>query len=117
MVLVSGWFDLALSFMGGICIGLFYFGGLWWTVRRLPDAKSAGLWMSASFLVRTVVSLAGFYGIMGGEWQRLLAALLGFVAVRLAVVNRVKPSVSDRRLHPAVGGASAPEVEEERGGP
>ncbi len=84
------WYFLTLACIGGIGIGLFYFGGLWWTVQRLPEFQRPAVWILGSFLVRTVVSLGGFYLIMGGQWQRLLAALVGFMAARLVLVKRLK---------------------------
>jgi hypothetical protein len=62
--------------------------------------------MLTSFLVRMAVSLAAFYGIMGGEWQRLLAALLGFVAVRVVLVKRIKPGAAVQEPQAAAAGAS-----------
>ncbi len=51
---------LSLDFIAGLLIGIIFYGGLWWTVRRLC-AKVACLWLAGSFLVRTVIALAGFY--------------------------------------------------------
>ncbi|PJF27435.1 MAG: hypothetical protein CUN53_04065 [Phototrophicales bacterium] len=32
-----------IALMGGMALGAVVFGGLWWTVRRLPTAKSPAL--------------------------------------------------------------------------
>jgi F1F0 ATPase subunit 2 len=87
---VSGvdWLWLALALLAGFALGGFYFGGLWWTVQRLPASRSPGLLTLASFFGRTVVALAGFYFVSGGQWQRLLACLGGFVAARFILVQR-----------------------------
>ena len=77
---------MLFSFAAGIVIGLFYFGGLWWTVRRLPDRGEPALWALGSFLLRAAITLAGFYFAAGGEWMRILACLLGFVLVRMTLV-------------------------------
>jgi F1F0 ATPase subunit 2 len=77
--------DLLPALLTGILLGLFFFMGLWWTVRRLATTKRVALWFAGSMLLRTAIVLLGFYLILGDSWQRLLAGLLGFVCARLMV--------------------------------
>jgi F1F0 ATPase subunit 2 len=81
-----------MAFFVGMGAGLFYFGGLWWTVRRLPSARQPALLTFGSFFVRTGLSLAAFYFASGGHWQRILASLLGFIIVRVFLVRRMRSS-------------------------
>ncbi len=83
---------LLVAFFVGMGAGVFYFGGLWWTVRRLPSARHPALLTLGSFLVRTGVSLVAFYFASGGHWQRILASLLGFIIVRVFLVRRIRSS-------------------------
>ena len=83
---------LLMAFFVGVGAGLFYFGGLWWTVRRLPSARHPAFLTFGSFLLRTGVSLVGFYFASGGHWQRILASLLGFIIVRVFLVRRMRSS-------------------------
>ena len=83
---------LLMAFFVGMGAGLFYFGGLWWTVRRLPSARQPALLTFGSFLVRTGLSLVAFYFTSGGHWQRILASLLGFIIVRAFLVRRIRSS-------------------------
>lgn len=73
---------LMLSLLAGGALGAFFFGGLWWTVRRGLAASQPALWMLSSALLRVGVALAGFYGVAGGDWRRLVACLIGFVVAR-----------------------------------
>ena len=82
---------LFLALAAGAGLGLFHFGGLWWTLERLPQAKRPGLWMLASFLARTALTLVGAYVVMQGHWERLLFCVTGILLVRLAVVRRLGP--------------------------
>jgi len=77
--------DLLPALLTGILLGLFFFMGLWWTVRRLATTKRVALWFAGSMLLRTAIVLLGFYFILGDSWQRLLAGLLGFICARLMV--------------------------------
>jgi F1F0 ATPase subunit 2 len=86
--LMSDWFWGGAALIVGFLTGLFYFGGLWWTVERVGAAQSPGLLLLASFTVRTAVAILAFYLIMGGEWTRLLIALAGFFIARYILIRR-----------------------------
>jgi F1F0 ATPase subunit 2 len=92
---VSEGIPLGLALAAGLGLGVFYFGGLWLTVRRLPTARHAGQLLLASAFVRMAVTLAGFYLVAGGQWQRLLICLLGFFSVRVIMVRRLRPERAD----------------------
>ena len=73
---------LVVALAVGVALGAFFFGGLWWTVRRCVSGRCAPLWLSGSLLVRTAAVLAGFYSVSAWRWERLLACLAGFVLAR-----------------------------------
>ena len=79
--------SLVLALMTGGVLGGIFFGGLWWTVRKCVSAKQPALWIFGSGLLRMAITLAGFYFIADGHWQRLLAGLLGLVAARMIVIR------------------------------
>lgn len=79
--------SLVLALLTGIVLGGIFFGGLWWTVRKLVSSKQPASWIFASMLVRTSSVLAGFYLVGRSHWERLLVCLIGFVAARLFVVR------------------------------
>ena len=85
---------LASAGCAGMLLGAAFFGGLWWTVRRGLASQRAALWFLGSLLLRTSISLAGFYFASGGEWDRLVACLLGFVSARV-IVTRLSRPVAD----------------------
>lgn len=82
---------LFLSFLAGIGIGLFYFGGLWLTLQRVPETAQPGGLIMLSYLVRTAVTLLLLFLVMGGHWPRLLAAVAGFLLARLTLIRRLGP--------------------------
>lgn len=71
----------------GLGLGTVFFGGLWWTVRKAVSSPRPALWFAGSMLLRTGLILAGFYLVGGGQWQRLLVCLLGFVVARFLVMR------------------------------
>jgi F1F0 ATPase subunit 2 len=92
----TDWPELVRAFALGTVVGSLYFGGLWWTVRQLPALKRPGLFLLLSLFVRLGVALPLFYLIMDGRWERLLAAVLGFMVVRAFLARRLRPLAGNR---------------------
>jgi F1F0 ATPase subunit 2 len=85
-------FVMVAAFAAGLALGAFYFITLWHTVQRLPAAHGPARLMLVSFVLRMTVVLAGFYLIMGGEhWERLAAAMLGFIIIRKILTYLLGP--------------------------
>ena len=82
--------QLALDLAAGAALGLFFFGGLAWTVRRWTAGGGVAL-MLTSFFVRGAVLIAGFWLVARNHADSWIACLLGFTAVRL-VLPRALPS-------------------------
>jgi len=76
---------LALALSAGLLLGVMFFGGLWWTVRRGVASERPAFWFFGSLLLRMSIALAGFYFVSGGQWERLLLCLVGFFVARLVV--------------------------------
>jgi F1F0 ATPase subunit 2 len=79
--------SLTLAVSVGLLLGAFFFGGLWWTVRRLASTQRPSLWFFGSLMLRLSITLAGFYVVGQTDWRRLLAGMLGFMAARFAVLR------------------------------
>ena len=79
--------NLIPVFLGGVGLGMVFFGGLWLTVRKGLRSQRPALWFFASFLLRTSIILAGLYALAGGHWQRLLVCLLGCIVARLVMMR------------------------------
>jgi len=98
---------LVAAGVAGLLLGVFFFGGLWWTVRRGVSAKRPALLFLGSLWLRTVVTVAGFYVVGDGDWRRLLACLLGFVVARFTVTWLAGPP-ADHHDAPAKEAGHAP---------
>lgn len=81
--------NLIYPFIAGFILGVFYFGGLWFTVQRLPHLDNPALWAFVSFGFRLIVVLIGFYMIMGRSWENGVAALVGFILVRVLSIKKL----------------------------
>jgi F1F0 ATPase subunit 2 len=96
--------SLTLGLLAGASIGVIFFGGLWWTIRRSLSSRSPAMLYLGSLLLRTIVAVAGFYVISRGDWRRLLACMLGFLTARI-VATRIARSPSAKGVIVSEGGA------------
>ena len=87
-----------LAFPGGMLLGSVFYGGLWFTVQYGTVSKNPALWFLCSFILRIGISLCGFYFISGGNWQRLLICLAGFIIARVIITSLTR-SASKQMNH------------------
>jgi len=78
---------LLFSLLAGVFLGLFFFAGLWWTVRKMASSQHVGLLFLGSLLLRTAIVVVGFYFLLGDHWWHLLAGLFGFFIARSIVIR------------------------------
>jgi F1F0 ATPase subunit 2 len=81
--------EICLALAWGLLLGACYFGGLWWTVRRLPGRAKPGRLLLASFCVRLVPVLVGLALVLQRGPAVLAAAIGGLLAARTALTRRI----------------------------
>ncbi len=79
--------SILLSLLAGVALGGLFYGGLWFTVRRLPVSRHPALLALASFWIRSLVVLAVLVLLMKQRWQYGLVALVGFTVGRFAITK------------------------------
>ena len=89
---------LVVSGLAGGVLGVLFFGGLWWTVRKGLASPRPALWFLGSLLIRTAIILAGFYLVGRGDGKRLLVCLLGFIIARFVVMRLTRPAADTNKL-------------------
>jgi len=97
---------LAAGLAGGL-IGAIFFGGLWWTVRRGLSSKQPALWFLGSLVLRTGITLPGFYFVSNQHLERLLLCVFGFVMARVVVTQITRPP-GENQARPAQEARNAP---------
>lgn len=107
--LMSAPLDAVMAVLAGALIGLFFYVGLWWTVRRAGTFRLPAVSLLASLLLRMAVTLGGFYLVSAGNLPRLLLCLGGFLLARGGVTRLVRvPSSASGQTPAAAGGRHAP---------
>ncbi len=81
---------MILSIAAGAGLGVLFFGGLWYTVRKAVTAKIPALWVFVSFIIRISATFIGFYFIGRQDWRYLLLCLFGFLLARYGVTRYTK---------------------------
>lgn len=98
---------LLFAFMAGLLLGRFFFGGLWWTIRKGLASPHPARWFIASYCVRITVVAVGLFIVSAGQWKRLAACLLGFIMVRF-FMTRFANRIQSVTLAQEVGHAAEP---------
>jgi len=101
--------QLILLLIGGAgaLLGVLFFGGLWYTVRKGLASERPWIWFLSSLLLRTGIVVTGIYFVSDGSWERLLACLVGFVVARF-VVTRLAGLPIEHHNSPVKESAHAP---------
>lgn len=98
------WLSLIWVFIGGFVIGLFFVAGLWYTVQRWTDNRYAGSLFLVSFLGRTLVSVGGFYLLIGTQIENALIGLVGFLLARMISVRLLEGTFQSKNtFQPHIG--------------
>ncbi len=85
---------MILVFILGFAIGLGYFGGLWLTLKKLPQTSNPYRLMIGSFILRLMITLCCFYGLIYlfdnlETGIILFIAVLGFILARLILTQKI----------------------------
>jgi len=78
---------ILITLITGIFLGLFFFGGLWWTTKRALLSKTPALWFLTSLFVRMGIVIIAFYYLSRGHWERALICLIGFIIARTIIMR------------------------------
>ncbi|MFT5351352.1 MAG: F1F0 ATPase subunit 2 [Planctomycetota bacterium] len=95
---MNDYMHLLFALVAGVLLGMFFFAGLWWTVRKLDHTEHIALLFLASLLFRSSIVLLGFYFILGDNWKHLLAGLCGFIIARKLLFMLVKSEAQQSGL-------------------
>jgi F1F0 ATPase subunit 2 len=77
----------ATGAIAGVLLGIIFFGGLWWTIRRALSSQAAGVWFACSYLLRFALLAAGLYVLAHDDAIRGLGAAFGLIAARFGLVR------------------------------
>ena len=97
---MTEYLGLTSALGAGLLFGTLFLGGLWWTIHKGLSSARPALWFLGSLLIRTGLTLIGFYLVGGSDVSRWLACLIGFGIARVAAarflrVDRLASAKSD----------------------
>ena len=81
------WISHAAAILTGLLVGAAYFGGLWWTVDRMPTARNPLAFYLSSLAMRSALALFVFYLVLTSYGvARLMLVLAAFLVIRIVMV-------------------------------
>ena len=89
-----------LAFLWGVFLGVFYFGGLWLTLKAMPRKSRPKRWLAVSYAVRLAGALAGFWLVVRDDPGAFLFTFLAFFLVRI-ILTRTLGHKSGEKHHAA----------------
>jgi F1F0 ATPase subunit 2 len=96
-------FILILSLISGVGLGIFYFGGLWLTLKQLPCTQQPVLLTLGSFFGRNAVCLFAFYlSVRIGHLEGLMLSLAGFILMKFVLVLSLSPGKKSKVFYKGV---------------
>lgn len=90
---------IVLLLFCGLVLGLFFFVGLWWTIKKSMVSRHPALVLLSSLIIRICVVLIGFYYISQGNWKRILSCLAGFIIAKFIVTRLTKSEPEKKDNH------------------
>jgi F1F0 ATPase subunit 2 len=94
------------SLMIGLGIGVIFFAGLWWTIRKGVQSEQPVFWFFGSLLARMMVVLAGSVYVAQFGWRSVLFYFSGLMFARLGITWVTRPRLAKVSL--ASGARHAP---------
>ncbi len=88
---------VVLAVFAGFFLGAFFFGGLWWTIKKGVSSAHPALFFIVSMIIRTGIILVGFYSVSCAHWERFLGCLIGFIIARIIVMRLTKLPVEKQK--------------------
>ena len=84
-----GVLQLLLAVVTGVAVGLFYFGGLWFTIKRAASSQRPHLLMLGSLVLRALIAAGVIFLVGRAHWQMLVAVMACFLITRSVLVRRI----------------------------
>ena len=93
--MINNWALIILGLAAGSGLGFLYFGGLWYTTKRLVLPGGPRPFVLVSFLVRSIICLFGFYLVLRFTgFPGLLSGMAGFITMQVTFVRLISRKVN-----------------------
>ena len=81
--------SVCVALVMGTALGLFYFGGLWWTLKGIHQRSRPFVFLGLSYLLRTGFCLVGFWLVLRQGILALIISLIAFALVRFFLTRKI----------------------------
>ena len=88
-----------LAFLWGGVLGLFYFGGLWFTLKMMHHRERPKRWLVFSYITRLAGVLAGFWVVVQKDPGAFIFTFLAFFGVRVILTRTLGRQKNGEKHH------------------
>ena len=92
-MIVFSFSSVGMGLLGGAMLGALYFGGLWFSVRRIGKVERKKMFLFFSWLVRSVLLCCGLYLLARYNPASLLCSVFGLFLSRAVIIRTVKRKI------------------------
>ena len=85
-----------LAFLWGVILGLFYFGGLWVTLKMMSRKERPKRWLAFSYMVRLAGALAGFWVVVQKDPMAFIFTFMAFFVVRIILTRILGHKIGEK---------------------
>ena len=85
-----------LALLWGVFLGVFYFGGLWLTLKMMPCKEKPKRWLALSYMARVAGALAGFWVVVRKDPMSFLFTFVAFFAVRIILTRALGHKIGEK---------------------
>ena len=83
------WIFVLIAIISGALASLFYFLGLWLTLRKMFRYKKAYWMILISLVIRLGFILLVFYAMVMYHWGYMIIALASFLVIRQIIISKL----------------------------
>jgi len=105
---MAGLILYAAALLAGFLLGIFFFWGLWWSVRASIFSRWPDCLFLFGLVLRCAIAIFTFYSVAQAGWQKLVTCLVGFVLARFVIerMTLIPPEEADEAAAQRTGEGS-----------
>jgi F1F0 ATPase subunit 2 len=82
-------FVICVATAWGVILSVFFFGGLWWTLKKIPHKQNPRRFLGYSFIIRTSIALGGFWLALNHSPAAFGVTMAAFALMRFMLTHRL----------------------------
>ncbi|MBU1055875.1 MAG: ATP synthase subunit I [Proteobacteria bacterium] len=90
-------FVICVATVWGVILSILFFGGLWWTLKKIPQKQNPQRFLGYSFIIRTSIALGGFWLALNHSLAAFGITMAAFALMRFILTHRLGSAKGDEK--------------------